>query len=89
MHFWPGRECVAVTEFIDYPKRKAINIFALAGKRGAALAELFLEIEPKIIAWAKELGCTKIIGSGIKENWRPVCEAHGYSHQWTVMAKDI
>ena len=89
MHFWAGKDCAAVTEFIDYPKCKVLNVFAGGGKRGIALRELTREMEPALLAWAKANGATRIIGFGSYPGWQRVCERMGYRHLWTVMQKDI
>lgn len=89
MHFWPGRNCAAVTEFVVYPNCKVLNIYAGGGVKGRALRELAGEMEPAFEAWARAAGCKKIIGFGIKSAWKPVCEKMGYRHLWTVMAKDV
>lgn len=51
MHFWPGKDCAAVTEFIFYPNCKALNIFAGGGRKGEALKELTCEMEPALELW--------------------------------------
>lgn len=89
MHFWPGRHCAAVTEFIFYPNCKALNIFAGGGDKGRALKELTRELEPALELWARACDCKKIIAFGIKPSWTPVGAALGYRHLWTVMTKDV
>lgn len=89
MHFWPRENCVAVTEFLIFPRAKVLNIFAAAGVKGKSLRALTKELEPALLAFANANGCNKIFASGIKPEWRPVGEALGYSHRWTVMAKDL
>lgn len=89
MHFWPGKHCAAVTEFVTYPNCKVLNVFAGGGVKGKALRELTKEMEPAFVRWAKASDCKKIMGFGINAMWRPICEGLGYSHQWTVMSKDI
>jgi hypothetical protein len=89
MHFWPGRYCAVVTEFICYPNCKALNIFAGGGTKGKALGELTGEMEPALQRWARASDCKKIIAFGIKPAWMPVGEILGYRHLWTVMTKDV
>lgn len=89
MQFWPGKYCAAVTEFVVYPNCKVLNVFAGGGVKGRALRELTREMEPAFLRWAKASDCKKIIGFGINPAWKPVCEAMGYGHIWTVMAKDV
>lgn len=89
MHFWPGDHAAAVTEFITFPCCKVLNVFAGGGDRGKALKELQEVFEPSFLAWAKAAECKKIMGFGISEAWKPVCNRMGYAHVWTVMGKDI
>jgi len=89
MHFWPCANSAAITEFLTFPLAKVLNVFAVGGRKGPALRELTKELEPHLVAWGKANGCSKIIGYGIKPQWRPVCEGMNYSHLWTVMVKDI
>jgi hypothetical protein len=89
MHFWPGRHCAAVTEFVRYPNCKVLNIFAGGGTKGPALKELTRELEPALVRWARASDCGKIMAFGIKPGWTPVGERLGYRHIWTVMTKDV
>lgn len=89
MRLWFGENSVAITEILVFPIARVLNVFAVAGPKGIALAELLFEIEPKLCAFARSNNCKKIMGYGIKPQWRPVCEKIGYSHLWTVMAKDV
>ena len=89
MHFWPGKHCAAVTEFVFYPSCKALNIFAGGGLKGRALRELTNEMEPAFQRWARASDCRKIIAFGIKPAWTPIGKAMGYRHLWTVMTKDV
>lgn len=89
MTFWPGKHAAAVTEFITYPCCKVLNVFAGGGDPGLALKELTGFFEPCFVTWAKAADCKKIMGFGISEAWRPICEGMGYAHVWTVMSKEI
>lgn len=89
MQFWPGKDCAAVTQFVTYPSCKVLNVFAGGGERGKALRELTREMEPAFVKWAKASDCKWIIGFGIKETWKSICEGMGYQHLWTVMAKKV
>lgn len=89
MHFWPGRHCAAVTEFISYPNCKVLNIFAGGGAKGKALRELAHKMEPALELWARACDCKKIVAFGITPAWTPVGASLGYRHLWTVMTKDV
>lgn len=89
LHFWPGESSVAITEFLTFPLAKVLNVFAVAGEKGRAIRELFSDIEPSLCIFARRNGCSKIMGYGIRPEWKTACEKIGYEHLWTVMAKDI
>lgn len=89
MHFWPGKNSMAITEFVTFPLAKVLSVFAVGGRKGLALHELLKDIEPKLQVFARLNGCKKIMGYGIRPQWRDACEAIGYAHLWTVMAKDV
>lgn len=88
MHFWPGKHCAAVTEFLTYPLRKVLNVFVGSGDRGKALREL-LHLEADIIEWGKSAGCSRVMFFGVNETTQLAGERAGYTHLWTVMGKDI
>lgn len=89
MHFWPARQCMAITEFLEFSKCRVLNVFIVGGERGKSLRELLKELEPELVKFGKASGCSMVMGSGIFEAWRPVVEGIGYRHMWTVMVKDI
>lgn len=81
--FWPGRNCAAVTEVIDYPRLRALNFWLLGGD----LDELLNEMEPRIWAIAKQLGCRRKFGVG-RKGFERVLKSKGYRPMWTYFAKD-
>jgi hypothetical protein len=88
MVFWAGKHCAALTNFIDYPNGKALNVFAGGGDSHEALDEFVTRVEPDLVVWAKASGCRWIIGHG-RPGWERVCKKMGYRHAWTVMSKEI
>ncbi len=83
-HFWPGRRCAVVTEFYDYPRLKACNLWLLGGD----LREL-LALRPGIEAWAQGQGCTRILGGGPRRGWERALRALGYRPDWIIYRKDL
>ncbi|HUO23650.1 MAG TPA: hypothetical protein VMU59_14130 [Caulobacteraceae bacterium] len=83
-HFWPGRRCAVVTEFYDYPRLRACNIWLLGGDLKALLA-----MEPAIVAWARTQGCARLMGGGPRTGWARALAALGYRTGWTVYSKDL
>lgn len=83
-HFWPGRRCAAVTEFYDYPRLRACNIWLLGGD----LKEL-LALERVIDAWARAQGCGRLLGGGPRAGWARILRPRGYRPAWTIYCKDL
>jgi hypothetical protein len=84
--FWPGRKSAVVSEFITYPRAKALNFFLLAGDP----RELITGLRPAIEQWGAERGCTLFLGFGSPDrpSWGRVLKRHGYAHAWSVYVKD-
>jgi len=80
----PGRRCAVVTEFYDYPRLKACNLWLLGGD----LKEL-LAMRPAIEAWARAQGCTRILGGGPRRGWARVLEPLGYRSGWIIYCKEL
>jgi hypothetical protein len=83
-HFWPGERCAVVTEFHDYPRLKACNLWLLGGD----LSEL-MRMRSAIEAWARAQGCTRILGGGPRRGWRRLLAPHGYRPGWIIYCKEL
>ncbi len=83
-HFWPGRRCAVVTEFYDYPRLRACNLWLLGGE----LREL-LRMRPVIEAWARGQGCTRMLGGGPRRGWGRLLEPLGYRPDWIIYRKEL
>ena len=65
-HFklWVGKNAAAVTEFIQMPRMKVLSMFAIGGD----LEELRAMVTEKLIPFAKQNGCVRVLGAG-REGW--------------------
>lgn len=81
---WPGRDSVIVTEEFQNGQRKFLNFFLAAGN----LDEL-ASMAPRIEAWAKDRGVTKVTLFGRRGWERSFMKQAGYKPHWVVMTKDI
>jgi hypothetical protein len=83
-HFklWCGEKSAAVTEFIQMPRMKILSVFICGGE----LEELRKMETEKLIPFAKENGCTRIIGAG-RAGWSRV--PSDWTRGGVYMHKDI
>lgn len=82
--FWSGKDSALVTEIITYPRMRVLNCWLMGG----SLENLLSEIEPKIVEWAKHIGCTRIVGTG-RKGFERALKSHGYEPVWFCLAKEL
>jgi hypothetical protein len=61
--FWPGVDSMILTEIVNYPRLRAVNVVAAGGN----LAEIEAMV-PKLEAWARAHGCTEAVFTG-RRGW--------------------
>lgn len=85
--FWPGRRAAVVTEFIEYPRRRALNFWLLGGDG----RELVKHMRPAIEAWGAANGCDLFLGFGSHDrpSWGRALTRFGYAPGWNAYVKDI
>tara|TARA_R110000796_G_scaffold246478_1_gene371293 strand:+ start:1542 stop:1916 length:375 start_codon:yes stop_codon:yes gene_type:complete len=65
-HLWHGEDACIITEFIEYPKYRVLNVFL----GGGDLKRLMI-MRKSVEKFGKETGCKKLIGSG-RKGWARV-----------------
>lgn len=80
LQFWPGVDSVILTEIVDYPRRRVLNVFAAAGN----LAEIRAMI-PVLQKWAISKDCSLAVFAG-RAGWeRTFLTADGWkARAWMV-----
>ena len=83
LQFWPGVASVILTEIIEHPRRRVLNVFLAGGK----LDEIERMIPP-LQDWARSRGCTLAVFAG-RQGWeRTFLAKDGWTPRvW--MAKEI
>ena len=56
---WPWKESIAITEIRVFPRQRALNVWLASGKM-----EDILALEPFVVDFAKENGCSKLTLTG-------------------------
>ena len=78
---WANDGAAMVTEFIDYPQLRVVNVFLCGGNLGK-----MWEVEAEVVENAKKQGCKRITGGG-RPGWAKVLP--GYTPGGYFMHKDI
>jgi|TARA_R110000824_G_C14885124_1_gene643850 hypothetical protein len=80
---WPAPDGCLVTEFIEYPKYRVLNVFLGGGK-----LERLVDMRPAMEDFAKKTGCKKISITG-RKGWQKILNNNGGKVEAYVMAKEL
>lgn len=83
MQLWPASKSAAVTEVVEYAKKKVIHVFLAGGD----LDEIAAGIN-SVAAWGKAMGCDSMTISG-RRGWERVLDTHGFKPVAVVMERDL
>ncbi len=83
MQFWPAPKGCAVTEIVNYPRKKVLHIFLAGGEM-----EQIIDMDDSAVEFAKMNGCTGMSIAG-RKGWKRVLKNKGYEETFTVLGKDI
>ena len=84
LQLWPGKDSVVVTQLITFPRKKVLHVF-LAGGNQKELKEM----DPYVVQWAKEQGCTALTFTG-RMGWaRSEMREIGFETTHVMMSKEI
>lgn len=84
MQCWPGESSVIVTTVSITPLHKTCKVFLVAGD----LEEAWRIHDEQIVPWAKDQGCTRMLGEG-RMGWVKSAREHGYGRPLIQMWKDL
>lgn len=85
LRLWIGENYGALTEFIQYPQFKVLNIFLAGGEPNKALVNLWKDY-PTLLEYAKANGCKRITCGG-REGW--ASGPSGWKSAGVLIYKDI
>lgn len=80
-HFWGAEKSAVVTEFVEYPQLRALNVFLIGGELNEVRA-----MAPQIEQYAREHGCKRIQGAG-RPGWERALP--GFRRLLVVGVKEI
>lgn len=79
MQLWPAERGCAVTEIVEFPKKRTINVFLAGGEMDAIIDMLKSAKE-----WGIAQGCSSMTIAG-RKGWKRVLEPHGFGEVFTVL----
>lgn len=79
MQLWAGPEGCAVTEMIQYPKKKVLHVFLAGGKK-----EQIIDFQESALQFAQMNGCDSMTLAG-RAGWKRVLDKHGWEEAFTVL----
>lgn len=82
LQFWPGVHSVIITEVVEFPRYKALNLFLAGGKLWELDAML-----PEVEKFAEVVGADRITLNGRKGWTRSFVAQRGYREKSVVMEK--
>lgn len=80
MQLWANKDAAAITEIIQYPRKKVLNVFLAGGEMGQ-----LIEMLESAKAWGNAQGCDTITMSG-RRGWLRVLGKQGWVPQFVTMA---
>ena len=83
MQLWTSKNSAAVTEIIQYARKKVCNVFLAGGD----LEEIICRID-SLTEWAKSQGCESMTLYG-RKGWERVLDSHGFKPVMVVLERAI
>ena len=83
LHLWPAERGCLVTEFIDYPRKRVINVFLGGGEM-----DQLTDMHDSIVSFGKANGCTAATISG-RPGWARVWRSAGFKPTCLTVEKEI
>jgi len=82
MQLWAGEKGCAVTEIIQYPRKKVIHVFLAGGDMSQ-----IIDFEASALEFGRMNGCTTMTLAG-RKGWTKVLGNHGWKESFVVMSKE-
>lgn len=83
MQLWPAPNSAAVTEIVEYARKKVIHVFLAGGQ----MDEVVGGIE-SVAEWGRAQGCQSMTISG-RKGWERILDKSGFRPVLVVMEKEL
>lgn len=83
MQLWPAPNSCAVTEIVEYARKKVVHVFLAGGQ----MDEVVDGIE-SVADWGRQQGCQSMTISG-RKGWERILDKSGFRPVMVVMEKEL
>ena len=83
MQFWPAENACLVTEIVEYPRKKVLNVFI-----GGGTLKQMRDMYDALTDWAKAQGCDSITCTG-RKGWERIGREYGWTPVSVTLAKEL
>lgn len=83
MQLWQNERAAAITEMINYPQKRVLNVFLAGGEMGQ-----LMEMLESAKEWGRMEGCTAISMTG-RKGWLKVLDKQGWEPQFVTMSQGL
>lgn len=83
LQFWPAPEGCIVTEILQFPRRRALNVFL-----GGGDMDQLLDMHGDVIRWARDQGCDQLMLCG-RRGWERALKSRGWKPTHITMTRDL
>ena len=83
MQLWPAKRGCAVTEIIEFPRKRVLHVFLAAGEM-----DQILDMLESAKEWGRQQGCTGFTIAG-RKGWKRVLAKHGFVETMTLLEARI
>jgi hypothetical protein len=80
---WPAPRGVAITEIIEYPRKRVLHVFLAAGE-----LDQLLDMIKSAEDWGRTQGCTSLTLSG-RFGWQRILDKHGFKPVLVTMEREV
>ena len=83
MQLWPAKNSAAVTEIVQYARKKVCNVFLAGGDLDEIIGGM-----DSLTEWARSQGCESVTLYG-RKGWERVLDSHGFKPVMVVLERKI
>lgn len=81
--FWPAPKGAAITEIIEFPKKRVLHVFLAGGE-----LDQIVDMDESAGKFAKAAGCSAMTIAG-RKGWEKVLKKNGWDYYFTTLSREV